>query len=328
MNSKDKQFLSSKFPDFVPIVETDATTTINKIYYSGSIFVSATDFTFICKKFDLAYKIPWSDIKLFKTKTGIFSNKIWIEFGDNHSFIFSSTSSDSVNSIDVLSKTIHQLKSKPNEVDAKKFIEENKSLKSKISKYENLLLEKEQIIYDLKNPINEEAIHNNDLNDNIITDIANDSDSYIESFTVVGLNYEGRREKLKKMINSMKKNDEFIFLYDDLKGRELKEQLEFENRIFEIADYESIPGVFLEKEPGNEYDVNAIKVMVSNDYGNFQIGYVPREIASNLSSYVDNITSCTAYVYGGKYKEMDYFEYKIKIGEKPYGLRLDLFYHH
>ena len=126
MNAKDKQFLSEKFPGFLPIVETDATTTINKIYYSGSIFVSATDFTFICKKYDLAYKIPWSDIKLFKTKTGIFSNKIWIEFGDNHSFTFSSTSSDSVNSIDVLSKTLHQLKSKPNEVDAKNYIEENK----------------------------------------------------------------------------------------------------------------------------------------------------------------------------------------------------------
>lgn len=326
MNSKDKQFLSSKFPDFLPIVETDATTTINKIYYSGSIFVSATDFTFICKKYDLAYKIPWSDIKLFKTKTGIFSNKIWIEYGDNHTFIFSSTSSASVNSIDVLFKTLHQLKSKPNEVDAKNFIEENESLKRKISKYEDLLLEKDQIIYDLKNPSNKEIIHNNNLDDNI--KIANDKESYIESFIVVGLNYEGRREKLKKMINAMKKNDEFIFLYDDLKGRDLKEELEFENRIFEIADYESVPGVFLEKEPGNEFDANAIKVMVSNSYGDFQIGYVPREIASYLNSYVDNITSCTAYIYGGKYKELDYFEDRIKIGEKPYGLRLDLFYHH
>lgn len=156
----------------------------------------------------------------------------------------------------------------------------------------------------------------------------NDEDNlFYESFPVVGLNYENRRVKLKKMINAMKKNEEFYPLYDDLRGIELREELEFGDKIYEIQDYESIHGVYLEKEPDNRYDTNAIKVMVSNEYGEFHIGYIPKEDAAIFNNYIDNIVTCNAYIYGGKYKEFDDFEDKIKTKEKPYGLNLTVSYY-
>ncbi|HCX1085974.1 TPA: HIRAN domain-containing protein, partial [Staphylococcus aureus] len=77
------------------------------------------------------------------------------------------------------------------------------------------------------------------------------------------------------------------------------------------SDYEVIPGVFLQKEPDNPYDENAIKVMISNEYSEFHVGYVPREYASRLVNHMDNIVSCNAYINGGKYKTLDYLEEKI-----------------
>ncbi|MGJ7857171.1 HIRAN domain-containing protein, partial [Staphylococcus aureus] len=104
-----------------------------------------------------------------------------------------------------------------------------------------------------------------------------DEQTKVEIFDVVGLNYEGRRKELKKLIKKMKTNDAFFFLYSDLKGNELKEELLYEDKVYEIPDYEVIPGVFLQKEPDNPYDENAIKVMISNEYSEFHVGYVPRE---------------------------------------------------
>ncbi|HCW3602388.1 TPA: HIRAN domain-containing protein [Staphylococcus aureus] len=154
----------------------------------------------------------------------------------------------------------------------------------------------------------------------------NYGDTKFETFDVVGLNYADRRENLKKLIKTMKTNGEFFFLYSDLKGEELKEDLLYKDKVYEISDYEVIPGVFLRKEPDNPYDENAIKVMVSNEYANFHIGYVPREHASRLIDYIDNIVSCNAYVIGGKYKLFDFLEEKIITKESNYGLRIHVEY--
>lgn len=325
MNFKDKLLLFEKFPNFSPIIETNATTNLNNIFYSVSVFVSTIDFAFICSKQNLVYKIPWEDIHLFEAKTGVFSNAIWLQYGNKQNIKLSFTSTDSVKTIDTLSKALNQIKTYPKNLDMESYIKEIEDLKNKINEYEILLTEKEHQLKLLNDnlPISEETINEgkeyspSSDNENLLSS---------ESFNVVGINYESRSEKLKKMINAMKKNDEFIFLYDDLKGKELKEALEIENRIFEIANYENLPGVYLEKEPDNLYDANAIKVMVSNEYGKFQIGYAPKDTAYYLNKYVDTITSCTAYIYGGKYKELDLFEEKIKIEDRPYGLKIDVWY--
>ncbi|EGQ4378521.1 hypothetical protein EEP09_12170, partial [Staphylococcus pseudintermedius] len=162
----------------------------------------------------------------------------------------------------------------------------------------------------------------------LINDEAETTDNIVQdSFIVVGLNYENRHKKLKKMINSMKKNEEFFFLYEDLRGKELLDELEFGGVIFEIDNYEKVPGIYLEKEPNNMYDSNAIKVMVSNDYGSFNVGYVPSGNAKYINDYFNNIVSCTAYIYGGKYKEFDYIEERIVTKEKNYGLKLEISYY-
>ncbi|HGZ4712857.1 TPA: HIRAN domain-containing protein [Staphylococcus aureus] len=168
---------------------------------------------------------------------------------------------------------------------------------------------------------NKETIISNDC-----LPINDDEQTKVEIFDVVGLNYEGRRKELKKLIKKMKNNDDFFFLYSDLKGNELKEELLYEDKVYEISDYEVIPGVFLQKEPDNPYDENAIKVMISNEYSEFHVGYVPREYASRLVNHMDNIVSCTAYINGGKYKTLDYLEEKIVTKESDYGLRVHLEY--
>ncbi|NGB68157.1 restriction endonuclease [Staphylococcus aureus] len=168
---------------------------------------------------------------------------------------------------------------------------------------------------------NKETIISNDC-----LPINDDEQTKVEIFDVVGLNYEGRRKELKKLIKKMKNNDDFFFLYSDLKGNELKEELLYEDKVYEISDYEVIPGVFLQKEPDNPYDENAIKVMISNEYSEFHVGYVPREYASRLANHMDNIVSCNAYINGGKYKTLDYLEEKIVTKESDYGLRVHLEY--
>lgn len=168
---------------------------------------------------------------------------------------------------------------------------------------------------------NKETIISNDC-----LPINDDEQTKVEIFDVVGLNYEGRRKELKKLIKKMKNNDDFFFLYSDLKGNELKEELLYEDKVYEISDYEVIPGVFLQKEPDNPYDENAIKVMISNEYSEFHVGYVPREYSSRLVNHMDNIVSCNAYINGGKYKTLDYLEEKIVTKESDYGLRVHLEY--
>ncbi|AMY05099.1 hypothetical protein CD149_00450 [Staphylococcus condimenti] len=221
------------------------------------------------------------------------------------------------------------VKEKQNEkINNAKFEKENTEINSKHTESTNQDIidysKNEERIKSLSFPVEQETPNN------ITNSVANKNDEdnlFYESFPVVGLNYENRREKLKKMINAMKKNEEFYPLYDDLRGMELREELEFGDKIYEIQDDESIHGVYLEKEPDNRYDANAIKVMVSNEYGEFHIGYIPKEDAAIFNNYVDDIVTCNAYIYGGKYKEFDDFEDKIKTKENPYGLILTVSYY-
>ena len=88
---------------------------------------------------------------------------------------------------------------------------------------------------------NKETIISNDC-----LPINDDEQTKVEIFDVVGLNYEGRR-KIKETYQENENNDDFFFLYSDLKGNELKEELLYEDKVYEISDYEVIPGVFLQK---------------------------------------------------------------------------------
>ncbi|GAB0248754.1 HIRAN domain-containing protein [Staphylococcus pseudintermedius] len=317
---RDKDSLLNKFPDFRIIIETTGSTNYQGTEYNGSIISSFKEIAFVCEKKNFIYVIPWSDINSISTKKTFITNNINLTY-DNSSknLTFKFTNVESVIAIEVLSQAINEHK-----MTLK--VQED-LLNSKEKELKDLQLHKESEFQLTHHDI--ASIKPNNLEKyDLINDEAETTDNIVQdSFIVVGLNYENRHKKLKKMINSMKKNEEFFFLYEDLRGKELLDELEFGGVIFEIDNYEKVPGIYLEKEPNNMYDSNAIKVMVSNDYGSFNVGYVPSENAKYLNDYFNNIVSCTAYIYGGKYKEFDYIEERIVTKEKNYGLKLEISYY-
>lgn len=103
---KDKIFLLQNLPEVKPIVETIGNTKIDNISHNGSVFVSLNEFVFITSKRNKNYKIPWKDVRTLIAKNTLLSNKIYIKCLNKKEFEFSFSSSDSVNSIDVLFKAI------------------------------------------------------------------------------------------------------------------------------------------------------------------------------------------------------------------------------
>ncbi|PRT25101.1 hypothetical protein C6360_04915 [Bacillus wiedmannii] len=85
------------------------------------------------------------------------------------------------------------------------------------------------------------------------------------------------------------------------------EASEFED--VEFGDYIS----FI-KDPDNEFDKNAIKVIVNLDGKEFHIGHVPKKQNVEIDKLLDSesITSISANFVGGKTKSVDYDDEKDK----------------
>ncbi|MCK1259856.1 HIRAN domain-containing protein [Streptococcus suis] len=98
--------------------------------------------------------------------------------------------------------------------------------------------------------------------------------------------------------------------YRDLSSSEIREELEgFSDKIFKYEDM-STSDVELVAEPDNQYDPNAIKILILDNF----VGYVPAKIAKKINKYiVDDQYFDTAYaeIVGGPYKEFDYAEDKV-----------------
>ncbi|QHA20667.1 hypothetical protein GPA05_22995 [Bacillus toyonensis] len=85
----------------------------------------------------------------------------------------------------------------------------------------------------------------------------------------------------------------------------------------EVSEFEDVEfGDYISfvKDPDNEFDKNAIKVIVNLDDKEFHIGHVPKkqnvEIGKLLES--ESITSISANFVGGKTKSVDYDDEKDK----------------
>lgn len=134
------------------------------------------------------------------------------------------------------------------------------------------------------------------------------------------LSYEGRQSKLKKFV---KQEAVYQDRYQDLTGKELREQLEYdivwEYDLFEV-DIELVP------EPDNQYDSNAIAVYVDIDDEEVKLGYIPSEDNEYFLDIMDN-SSWISYgtIKGGKFKELDWDE-KIKVQNKNYSMDITLWY--
>ena len=106
-------------------------------------------------------------------------------------------------------------------------------------------------------------------------------------FEVAGTLLGGRQANILKYFSKKIENKELI-LFENLKDYEI------------ISKYPN--GLIkFEKEPENEYDKNAIRVMIK---GMGTVGYVPKNINVSFAKILENeeIKEVTATICGGEYK--------------------------
>lgn len=115
--------------------------------------------------------------------------------------------------------------------------------------------------------------------------------------------------------------------YEGMSNKEILED-SFGEKIYEL-NYESLPECKLIKEDDNEYDPNAIMIIIEDVDGvEHHIGYVPREhcarIRKHMGMYEMEIINT---IIGGKYKVVDFDdmgEEKVRVRSTPYGLNISV----
>src|SRR5699024_2895297 len=96
----------------------------------------------------------------------------------------------------------------------------------------------------------------------------------MKPINVVGIKYENRHDTLKGIINSFRETRTLKSWLDHSEKDILNDFIE----PFEFEGQRLLNAIDLVKEPYNEYDPNAIKVMMFDAYGERNhIGYVPKE---------------------------------------------------
>lgn len=147
-------------------------------------------------------------------------------------------------------------------------------------------------------------------------------------FEVAGTFVEERQKLIKKFIKDEIKNG-MIEAYGGLSTKKIKEKYEG-IEVYEIPEghiwkefYKNNGYIKIEREPDNEYDKNAVKIVLK-EYG--RIGYVPKsqnvEVAKILEEK-ENI-SFKMEITGGKYKLWDGDE--METDEEDYEISITLVY--
>ena len=125
-------------------------------------------------------------------------------------------------------------------------------------------------------------------------------------FEVAGTFLGGRQANILKYFSKKIENKELI-LFENLKDSEIKTKKYLDEEIYEIPQNYEIKSNMADglikfvKEPNNEYDKNAIKVMIK---GMGTVGYVPKNINVFFAKILENneIKEVTATICGGEYK--------------------------
>ena len=125
-------------------------------------------------------------------------------------------------------------------------------------------------------------------------------------FQVAGTFLGGRQANISKFFFKKIENKEIIS-YEGLTDSEIKTRKNIDIEIYEIPqDYEiksnySDGLIRFEKEPENEYDKNAIRVIIK---GMGTVGYIPKNINISFGKILENeeIKDITANLSGGEYK--------------------------
>lgn len=98
--------------------------------------------------------------------------------------------------------------------------------------------------------------------------------------------------------------------YGDMSAKEIREIVEdFGEKVYKYQDLSTTDVEFI-PEPENEYDTNAIKILIIDNF----VGYVPSKIAKQIHKYFSNdkyLISAAVDIVGGPYKEWDDYEEKV-----------------
>ncbi|MFK4308946.1 hypothetical protein ABH957_003623 [Bacillus sp. RC242] len=129
------------------------------------------------------------------------------------------------------------------------------------------------------------------------------------TFNVAGVTFENDKGKdiqalLRRIARAIAKEN----YIDSYGGYTNKELLEFSGEASEFEDVEFGDYISFVKDPDNEFDKNAIKVIVNLDAKEFHIGYVPKEQNIEVGKLLDSdsIINILADFVGGKTKSVDY----------------------
>ncbi|WP_176522718.1 HIRAN domain-containing protein [Bacillus thuringiensis] len=135
------------------------------------------------------------------------------------------------------------------------------------------------------------------------------------TFNVAGVTFENDKGKdiqalLRRIARAIAKEN----YIDSYGGYTNKELLEIWGEASEFEDVEFGDYISFVKDPTNEFDKNAIKVIVNLDDKDFHIGHVPKKQNVEINKLLDSesITSISANFVGGKTKSVDYDDEKDK----------------
>lgn len=191
---------------------------------------------------------------------------------------------------------------------------------------------KTQQPFEIEKAVVEPKFFKTQQNENLIKQDTNKFEDFVVKrilINAVGTKYENRDKTLLSIINKMKEDELFVFdKYGGLKNKEIIEEY-YDEPVYEYYS-ESYPAQAIDYEPTNEFDPNAIKVLIGMDYDSLQhIGYIPKTdntTIHDLANKYQFIMGST--IIGGKYKIVatdDNGEEKVRIiNNKEYGARLTI----
>lgn len=129
------------------------------------------------------------------------------------------------------------------------------------------------------------------------------------TFKVAGVTFENDNDKeiqplLRRIARQIAKDNEI----ESYSGYTNAEILEYMESISEFEDVECGDYIIFEKDPNNEFDKNAIKVIINLDGKNYHIGHVPKKDNVKIGSLLDSESELdiSANFVGGKIKEVEY----------------------
>lgn len=147
-------------------------------------------------------------------------------------------------------------------------------------------------------------------------------------FEVAGTFLGGRQANISRFFNK-KITDKEIEKYGGLSNSDIKTKKNIDKEIYEIPqEYEIVAEypselIRFEKEPENEHDKNAIRVMIK---GMGTVGYVPKNRNISFAEIIDTkeIKKVVANVSGGNYKLWDGEE--LETDREDYSIFVTVYY--